>query len=68
MFQKKNRVLIAAMLILSLGIPISAISMGVKASMWSPLVSGVELTVSGNISLPAGDGQLKGKVVCENIS
>lgn len=47
MFQKKNRVLIAAILILSLGIPISTISMGVKASTWSPLVSGVELTVSG---------------------
>jgi hypothetical protein len=47
MFQKKNRVLIATILILMLGIPISAISMGVKASTWSPLVSGVELTISG---------------------
>jgi hypothetical protein len=47
MFQKKNRVLIAAILTLTLGIPISAISMGVKASTWSPLVSGVELTTSG---------------------
>jgi hypothetical protein len=47
MFQKKNRVLIATILTLTLGIPISAISMGVKASTWSPLVSGVELTISG---------------------
>jgi len=47
MFKKKNRVLIATILILTLGIPISAVSMGVKASTWSPLVSGVELTVSG---------------------
>ena len=47
MFKKKNRVLIAAILTLTLGIPISAISMGVNASTWSPLVSGVELTFSG---------------------
>jgi hypothetical protein len=47
MFQKKNRVLIAAILTLTLGIPISAISMGVNASTWSPLVSVVELTISG---------------------
>jgi hypothetical protein len=47
MFKKKNRVLIAAILTLTLGIPISAISMGVKASTWSPLVSEAELTISG---------------------
>ena len=47
MFQKRNRVLIAIILTLTLGIPISAISMGVKASTWSPLVSGVEMTISG---------------------
>jgi len=47
MFQKKNRVLIAVILTLILGIPISAISMNVNASSWSSLVSGVELTLSG---------------------
>ncbi len=47
MFKKKNRGLIAVILALTLGIPTSTISMGVKASPWSPLVSGVELTFSG---------------------
>jgi hypothetical protein len=47
MFQKKNRILIAIILTLTLLIPTSAFSMNVNASSWSSLVSGVELTIAG---------------------
>lgn len=47
MFQKKNRILIATILTLTLGIPTLAIPMNVNASSWSSLVSGADFAISG---------------------